>query len=265
MALAGFGTTFGNYAPNATYEGDNASCACRRRGICSRRPCGGVRGGGTGRGSTATGGWPERHASVPPRGRAGAEPESPLGVAVGLRDFDALLGAYAHPLVAGALRGARAGSLPVDRVMSRTPEDRPASAPGAVRRCGTSSTRPARSRVGRATALVMDRSSRCTRSPPASMDDRMGDFLEDGHVSGERAAIRAKFPNFSPSCGRTRRALVDAFALDDYFLNSALGASDGDVYFRCTRKCVSRRSTNRTLKPGYSDLLHGRLVKGAGP
>jgi hypothetical protein len=23
MALAGFGTTFGNYAPNATYEGDN--------------------------------------------------------------------------------------------------------------------------------------------------------------------------------------------------------------------------------------------------
>eukprot|EP00976_Prorocentrum_cordatum_P114210 1195817-Prorocentrum_minimum.AAC.3 len=28
-------------------------------------------------------------------------------------------------------------------------------------------------------------------------------------------------------------ALVDAFGLDDYFLNSALGAADGDVYARC--------------------------------
>ena len=108
-AAPGFGTTFGNYAPNATYEGDN-NVQFADGGICSRRRARRRPRRRDGRGSTATGGRAlgEWRVEVPPRGRGGGvEPASRLGVAVGLRDFDACSNPTRTPRGAGA-RGATA-------------------------------------------------------------------------------------------------------------------------------------------------------------
>ena len=59
-------------------------------------------------------------------------------------------------------------------------------------------------------------------------------------------------------------ALVDSFALDDYFLNSALGSHDGDVYRRLYDEVQSAPFNASHVPPGYADLLHSRLIKGAG-
>ena len=93
----------------------------------------------------------------------------------------------------------------------------------------------------------------------------MGDFLEDGHVSGEQAAaIRAEISKLLAELRPDAAALVDAFALDDYFLNSALGASDGDVYRRLYEEVQEAPFNKSHVPPGYADLLHGRLVKERG-
>ena len=59
-------------------------------------------------------------------------------------------------------------------------------------------------------------------------------------------------------------ALVDSFALDDYFLNSALGSHDGDVYRRMYDEVQSAPFNASHVPPGYADLLHAKLIKGAG-
>ena len=59
-------------------------------------------------------------------------------------------------------------------------------------------------------------------------------------------------------------ALVDSFALDDYFLNSALGAHDGDVYARLYEEVQDAPFNKSHVPPGYAELLHARLIKGAG-
>lgn len=63
------------------------------------------------------------------------------------------------------------------------------------------------------------------------IEQDLGDFLEDGYLSGKQAqdlrhAHRALLVALRPEAV----ALVDSFGWEDYTLNSALGREDGDVY-----------------------------------
>ena len=97
----------------------------------------------------------------------------------------------------------------------------------------------------------------------ATMDDAMGDFLEDGYVDGAGAeAIRTEIAALLLELRPDAAALTDAFALDDYFLNSALGAADGDVYARLYAQVQDAPFNASHTPPGYETLLRQRLLKG---
>ena len=116
-------------------------------------------------------------------------------------------------------------------------------------------------RVSSATAAVMDRL--VSLHALATMDDNMGDFLEDGHVSADQAAaIRSEVAVLLAELRPDAAALVDSFALDDYFLNSALGSHDGDVYRRLYDEVQSAPFNASHTPPGYETLLRQRLLKG---
>jgi acyl-CoA oxidase len=96
------------------------------------------------------------------------------------------------------------------------------------------------------------------------MEDRMADFIEDGYLAAEQAAaVRAEVLSLLTELRPDAAALVDSFALDDYFLNSALGAHDGDVYQRLFDEVQDAPFNASHVPPGYAELLHARLVKGA--
>jgi hypothetical protein len=97
----------------------------------------------------------------------------------------------------------------------------------------------------------------------ATMDDSMGDFLEDGFIDGAGAeTIRNEISALLAEIRPDAAALSDAFALDDYFLNSALGASDGDVYARLYAEVQDAPFNESHVPPGYETLLRERLMKG---
>lgn len=64
-----------------------------------------------------------------------------------------------------------------------------------------------------------------------SIERDLGEFVEDGYVSGAQAeALRSCSRALLRSLRPDAVSLVDAFGLSDYELNSALGRADGDVY-----------------------------------
>ncbi|KAK9834972.1 hypothetical protein WJX81_000797 [Elliptochloris bilobata] len=65
----------------------------------------------------------------------------------------------------------------------------------------------------------------------AALTREAGDFLEDGYLTGQQAAwARAQQYTLLAALRPDAVALVDAFGIEDYLLNSALGRADGDVY-----------------------------------
>jgi len=101
----------------------------------------------------------------------------------------------------------------------------------------------------------------------ATMDDCMGDFLEDGYLDAAGAEfVRVEITALLAELRPDAAALTDAFALDDYFLNSALGATDGDVYARLLyevqdapfNKNTPRPGTKRCFGTGYGREWRGR-------
>ena len=88
-----------------------------------------------------------------------------------------------------------------------------------------------------------------------------GDLLDAGVVSpGWGAAAReARFAVLA-SLRPDAVALVDAFGLPDYLLNSAIGAADGDVYRRL-REAAGRAPFNATEEgPGWEGVLKPLLA-----
>jgi acyl-CoA oxidase len=280
MAVAGFGTTFGNYAPNATYEGDNnVLCLQTARYLlkvtrASTKLSSSFRGSSCARGTLGAGS--SEVAPTPAalgsaryllEGSGGVELGSRLGRAVGLRDIGELLRAYAHASRRQVFELARrAGASKPDHAIS---VDMVAWIKAAKAHCEyvvllnfADSVTDAKSRVSASTAVVLDRL--VALHALATMEERMADFIEDGYLAAEQAAgVRAEVLSLLLELRPDAAALVDSFALDDYFLNSALGAYDGDVYQRLYDQVQDAPFNASHVPPGYAELLHGRLVKGA--
>jgi len=95
------------------------------------------------------------------------------------------------------------------------------------------------------------------------MDDTMGEFLEDGYIDAEQASdIRTEIFKLLAELRPDAAALVDSFGLHDYFLNSALGASDGDVYRRLYDEVQDAPFNKSHTPPGYEQLLQPKLSRG---
>ena len=65
----------------------------------------------------------------------------------------------------------------------------------------------------------------------SQMLNSMGDFLESGFLTPQQADFaRQQHQQLLKELRPEAVALVDAFAISDYELDSALGKQDGDVY-----------------------------------
>jgi len=251
MNLAGFGTTLATYAPNVTYEGDNnVLCLQTARYLLKAH-------------RKMLNGQPPVDAL---RYLDGASSRSALALGASLRDEKAILDAYAHRawrLVTEASKVT--GDLSPDEAMRVH----------MVQWIGAAKAHCAfvvmynfvlaydetRSRVSAETLSVLHRLV-CLHGL-CGMDDTMGEFLEDGHIDGEQAAeIRQEIFKLLSEIRPDAAALVDSFGLHDYFLNSALGAKDGDVYRRLYEEVQAAPFNRKHTPPGYTELLQPKLSRG---
>jgi len=82
-----------------------------------------------------------------------------------------------------------------------------------------------------------------------------GLFLQSGYLSPEDTKRVTKLVDEYNSKVRSQAIpLTDAFNLSDYFINSALGNYDGDVYKHYFEK-VTLRNINKFSKPPYFETV----------
>ncbi|KAK4520271.1 uncharacterized protein ATC70_008404 [Mucor velutinosus] len=96
-----------------------------------------------------------------------------------------------------------------------------------------------------------------------TMEKELSEFLVSGYLSADQSAmlkeqVIALLEQIRPEAV----SLVDAFALPDYFLHSALGRYDGKVYESMT-EMAEREPLNHTLVvDGYDECIKPFVVKG---
>jgi len=97
------------------------------------------------------------------------------------------------------------------------------------------------------------------------MEKEIGDFLEDGYISAEKASwVRSNVLKLLDIVRPNAVSLVDAFDISDFRLKSALGRFDGDVY-RHVLQAAQNDPLNQTEPgPGYEPHLRRLIRDGAG-
>ena len=251
MNLAGFGTTLASYAPNVTYEGDNnVLCLQTARYLLKVYR------------KMLTGETPPQVLGY----LTGASSRSSLALGASLRDEKAILDAYAHRawrLVTEACKVS--GELTPDDAMRvhmvQWITATKAHCAFVVMYNFILAYEETRPRVSADTLRVLHRLV-CLHGL-CGIDDTMGEFLEDAHIDGEQASdIRDEIFKLLKEIRPDAAALVDAFGLNDYFLNSALGAKDGDVYRRLYDEVQDAPLNKKHTPPGYAELLQPKLSRG---
>jgi acyl-CoA oxidase len=97
------------------------------------------------------------------------------------------------------------------------------------------------------------------------MEREIGDFLEDGYLSAEKAVwVRSNVVKLLDRIRPNAVSLVDAFDISDFRLKSALGRFDGNVY-PAILEAAERDPLNETEPgPGYEPHLRRLIRDGAG-
>ena len=113
-------------------------------------------------------------------------------------------------------------------------------------------------KVSKETIAVLKRLA--TLHALCGIEDELGDWVEDGYLEAMQCQlIRAEIARLLQELRPDAAALADSLGLDDYFLNSTLGARDGNVYenlFAAAQKAPFNASHT---PPGYADLLWPRF------
>lgn len=97
------------------------------------------------------------------------------------------------------------------------------------------------------------------------MEKDIGDFLEDGYLSAEKARwVRANVLKLLDIVRPNAVALVDARDFSDFRLKSALGRFDGDVYPAILKASMRDPLNQVEPGPGYEPHLRRLIKDGAG-
>jgi acyl-CoA oxidase len=97
-----------------------------------------------------------------------------------------------------------------------------------------------------------------------TMEKELSEFLVSGYLSADQSAmLKEQVIHLLEQIRPEAVSLVDAFALPDYFLHSALGRYDGKVYESMT-EMAEREPLNHTLVvDGYDECIKPFIVKGS--
>jgi acyl-CoA oxidase len=96
-----------------------------------------------------------------------------------------------------------------------------------------------------------------------TMEKELSEFLVAGYLSSEQSAmLKQQVIALLEQVRPEAVSLVDAFALPDYYLHSALGRYDGKVYESMT-EMAEREPLNHTLVvDGYDECIKPFVLKG---
>ncbi|KAI8150134.1 acyl-CoA dehydrogenase/oxidase C-terminal [Fennellomyces sp. T-0311] len=89
-----------------------------------------------------------------------------------------------------------------------------------------------------------------------TMEKELAEFLTSGYFSSEQAAmLKKQVITLLEEVRPNAVALVDAFALPDYYLHSALGRYDGKVYQAYTQMAESEPLNQTKVVAGYEEFI----------
>ncbi|KAL0078780.1 acyl-CoA dehydrogenase/oxidase C-terminal [Phycomyces blakesleeanus] len=96
-----------------------------------------------------------------------------------------------------------------------------------------------------------------------TMEQELAEFLLPGYLSSEQTAmLKAQVISLLDEIRPNAVGLVDAFALPDYFLHSALGKYDGKVYEAMTQMAEREPLNHTQVVQGYEECIKPLISQG---